>query len=464
MRHPCRTYRTRAVGNFAFAVILVAAVVVVGGQHLALAQSTDPNTDQSTDQNADQDVAEQNVADQNVDSGQVLRSRIETLENKIATIQREAEQAREAQLTGTQPTETQGLDFGVGSVTNRADEVSALAVSAKLAARIEILERSIAALRAASQSGQSGQDSSGLLGGGGGAEAPAVTVAETTAIRARLATLETQLAALTEGEVGEVRESGEENVSGGEGESRGGELTGDLRLFVRRLSEVELLLANLTGRIEELSFRVNQMEREAAEFSLAPPSEPIIETSGGGGAGGGGGEVRTLGTVSASDLQETTETFSSLRTFESDSESDSLIRVESETPEVAATPREQYDRAFELLRRTEYAAAEAELRRFLEHWPNDSLAANARYWLGETLYVRKDYQAAARVFAEGVDQDPEGPKTADNLLKLGLSFASLNETDKACQILANLSLRYDDAPETILRRAEVEQRRIGCAP
>ena len=48
-------------------------------------------------------------------------------------------------------------------------------------------------------------------------------------------------------------------------------------------------------------------------------------------------------------------------------------------------------------------------------------------------------------------------------MKLGLAFANLGEEEKACQVFVNLSERYDAAPASILRRAEVERERIGCA-
>ena len=47
---------------------------------------------------------------------------------------------------------------------------------------------------------------------------------------------------------------------------------------------------------------------------------------------------------------------------------------------------------------------------FLEKHPQDDLASNAQYWLGETYYVRKNYQDAAFAFAEGYQRYPESRK------------------------------------------------------
>ena len=174
------------------------------------------------------------------------------------------------------------------------------------------------------------------------------------------------------------------------------------------------------------------------------------------------GTVRLLGEVSDSRLQEAARESAA-------SVSVSVARLDGQstepqaTPETPATPQEQYAKAFALLRANQYAEAETELRTFLEQWPEDDLSDNARYWLGETLYVRKEYQAAARVFAEGLDRAPDGKKAPDNLLKLGLSFSSLGENEKACQVLLSLATRYEQAPETILRRADAERNRLACS-
>ncbi|MBL8642785.1 MAG: tetratricopeptide repeat protein, partial [Rhodospirillaceae bacterium] len=58
------------------------------------------------------------------------------------------------------------------------------------------------------------------------------------------------------------------------------------------------------------------------------------------------------------------------------------------------TPKAQYDYAFDFLKRQDYASAETAFREFLKRAPKDPLAGNAQYWLGETYYVRGDYQKA----------------------------------------------------------------------
>ena len=127
------------------------------------------------------------------------------------------------------------------------------------------------------------------------------------------------------------------------------------------------------------------------------------------------------------------------------------------------SPQEQYSYAFSLLRQAQYNEAEQALRAFVEQHPEDALAGNAKYWLGETHYVRGDYQQSAVIFAEGYQQYPNNSKAPDNLLKLGMSLGALGNTADACGTFAELLKRYPDAATTVLRRTQQEQQRYSCS-
>lgn len=127
------------------------------------------------------------------------------------------------------------------------------------------------------------------------------------------------------------------------------------------------------------------------------------------------------------------------------------------------TPKEQYDYAFGILRQADYTRAEKALRLFLEANAENDLAGNAQYWLGETYYVRGDFEQAAVEFLSGYQTYPASSKGPDNLLKLGLSMARLGQTDGACTALVRLATEYPSANDTIRRRAQTERARLQCS-
>jgi len=125
-------------------------------------------------------------------------------------------------------------------------------------------------------------------------------------------------------------------------------------------------------------------------------------------------------------------------------------------------PKQQYEFAFEFLKRQDYPRAEATLREFLKRHPKDPLAGNAQYWLGETYYVRGDYQQAAVEFMAGYQKYPKTNKGPDNLLKLGMSMAQLKQTEGACTALGRIAKDYPDAPEAVLKSSRGERTRLKC--
>jgi len=132
-------------------------------------------------------------------------------------------------------------------------------------------------------------------------------------------------------------------------------------------------------------------------------------------------------------------------------------------PAADATPQEQYNYAFGLLRQSRYDEAAQALRTFVQHNSKDPLAGNAQYWLGQTYYVRKDYTNAAATFAEGYEKYPKNVKAPDTLLGLGMSLSSLGQKDNACRAFGRLDRDYPQMAGEIKDRAGAEKKRLGCA-
>ena len=116
--------------------------------------------------------------------------------------------------------------------------------------------------------------------------------------------------------------------------------------------------------------------------------------------------------------------------------------------------KEAYDNAYALLVKTKYPEAEQAFTAFLKDYPDSKLVGNANYWLGETYYVRGQYDVAAGIFSDGLTKYEASPKAADNLLKLGLTMAKLEKKKEACGFLTLLPQKYPKANQTLKQRAE----------
>ncbi len=122
----------------------------------------------------------------------------------------------------------------------------------------------------------------------------------------------------------------------------------------------------------------------------------------------------------------------------------------------------QYDFAYGLLAQGEYVRAQQALVLFTQANPDHPLASNAQYWLGETYFVREQYNDAAISFAQSYQQFPQGAKAVDSLLKLGITLAAMGNSDDACLTYAQLDQEFPNAPMGIKRRVEQERNRLQC--
>ena len=130
-------------------------------------------------------------------------------------------------------------------------------------------------------------------------------------------------------------------------------------------------------------------------------------------------------------------------------------------PAIAAGSQENYEQARELLGQAQYQAAGAEFLRYVEANPGGGLAANARYWLGETYYVQGQYQEAGAEFARVVSDYPDSNKLPDALLKLGYTQDELGDTEAAMGTLQRVRQDFagaDAANLATIRLAQIEAR------
>ena len=125
-------------------------------------------------------------------------------------------------------------------------------------------------------------------------------------------------------------------------------------------------------------------------------------------------------------------------------------------------PKDVYQRAYNMLSKGNYEAAEVAFIKFIKDYSDHSLASNAYYWLGESFYVRKKYIQAAQNFAAGYKRFPKGSKASAQLLKLGISLYALNKNKEACSTFAKLNKEFTNLPLSISSRAKTYKEKLEC--
>jgi tol-pal system protein YbgF len=128
----------------------------------------------------------------------------------------------------------------------------------------------------------------------------------------------------------------------------------------------------------------------------------------------------------------------------------------------SASPQDEYDLAYGYVLRKDYALAEQSFRDFLKKYPNERLVADAQYWLGESMFQRQRYRDAAESFLAVSTKYEKSGKAPDSLLRLGQSLAALNQKEAACATLAEVERKFPRASASVKRGVTQEQKRVHC--
>lgn len=247
-----------------------------------------------------------------------------------------------------------------------------------------------------------------------------------------------------------------------------------------RMERVEAQMRDLTGKVEEITNGVEQLKQRIdqinSDFSVrfdqmsggagsagAPPPRPSADATrlAGGPPPGAGMPPGTV--VPAPGGGGLNPIFNTLSPPGSGPARPSAPEPASTAPSAAAgSTTEQFNHAFGLLKQSDYPGAEAALKGFIEAHPNDPLAGNAQYWLGQAYFARNKYPDAAAAFAESYKRFPKGPKAADDLLYLSMSLAKADQKKNACLALEQLDQAFPNPAPAIRQRAAAEKKRIGC--
>jgi tol-pal system protein YbgF len=278
--------------------------------------------------------------------------------------------------------------------------------------------------------------------------------------------------------------------------------------LVVRLERLEAQIRQLTGAIEQLQFRNQQLESQIRRMQeegaprpavqSRPPNSPPAATPGKRGDAfdplqnpNAPGAPHTLGSISGSGAAPST---SAAPTMSVDAAEPPIgapggraagapLDLASMGPPNDAvpgqpprsgpagalatlapsqTPRDEYDLAYGYVLRKDYALAEDAFRSFLSKYPDDRLVGDATYWLGESMFQRQRYRDAAEAFLTVSTKYESIAKAPDALLRLGQSLAALGEKEAACGSLGEVLRKFPRASAAVKQGVEREQKRVRC--
>jgi tol-pal system protein YbgF len=120
------------------------------------------------------------------------------------------------------------------------------------------------------------------------------------------------------------------------------------------------------------------------------------------------------------------------------------IKVTLDDKEFLADPEEkrQYDDAFGLIRKSDFAGAASALSGFLRRYPASGFSESAQFWLGNALYGKRDYKEAVTAFRALVAARPDHPKAPEALLAIANCQIELKDSRSARRTIGELVQAY----------------------
>lgn len=255
---------------------------------------------------------------------------------------------------------------------------------------------------------------------------------------------------------------------------------------VLRIERLESQIRQLTGTIEQLQFRNQQLEsqirrmqeegapRSAVQLHPQNPAPPSATPSGRRGDAfdplqnpNAPGAPHTLGAMNAPAAAPGMSADASDQPATMPPNGAVAGRRNAAAGALATlppsqSPRDEYDLAYGYMLRKDYALAEDAFRTFLSRYPDDRLVGDATYWLGESMFQRQRFRDAAEAFLNVSTKHESIAKAPDALLRLGQSLAALGEKEAACASLGEVLRKFPRASAGVKQGVEREQKRAHC--
>lgn len=140
------------------------------------------------------------------------------------------------------------------------------------------------------------------------------------------------------------------------------------------------------------------------------------------------------------------------RLEQSFAESNTKVAAIAKSLEPPPSAEAYYKQAQDALKAGEFVKSREILARLLEQFPGHKLAPNARYWIGETYYMEKNYEQAVLEFQRVVTEFPGKDKVPAAMLKQAMAFKELGDLKSARFVLKELLDKTPHAEEAALAR------------
>jgi len=130
--------------------------------------------------------------------------------------------------------------------------------------------------------------------------------------------------------------------------------------------------------------------------------------------------------------------------------------VPAEVKGVSTGIGDLYKNAYETFQKGNLEGARRKFEAFLKQYPNTELSDNAQFWIGETYFLKKDFEKAILEYEKAIVKYPEGDKIPAALFKQALAFLELGDKTNARNLLKRVIERYPHSEQAEMAKKRLE--------
>jgi len=134
----------------------------------------------------------------------------------------------------------------------------------------------------------------------------------------------------------------------------------------------------------------------------------------------------------------------------------STKEVPTELKGVSTGMGDIYKDAYETFHKGDLEGARRKFEAFLKQYPNTELSDNAQYWIGETYYLKQDFERAILEYEKAIVKYPEGDKIPAALFKQALAFLDLGDKANARNLLKRVIEKYPRSEQAEMAKKKLE--------
>jgi tol-pal system protein YbgF len=209
--------------------------------------------------------------------------------------------------------------------------------------------------------------------------------------------------------------------------------------MMTRLDEAQAEIQQLNGKLEEQANLIAELKKKQSSM-YADFDERLQQI-----------ENKASGTKPAAEAEPAAKPV------------ESVVQPTPTAPKPAASvtsatgSQTPYQQAFEAFRNGQVTEAIAQFSDLLSKDPNNQLANNAQFWLGEAYRVNKDIPSAKKAFSAVLEKYPNSQKIPDALLKLGSIEMDAKNLTKAKELFTRVITDYPTSKPAEVAAKKLQQ-------